>query len=129
MSISITHIDHIVMTVNNIDETIWFYCDVLGMKEIEYDDERHAVQFGNQKINLHPKTNDISSTAEFPTPGSLDICFISNTPVDEVSSMLLKHGIDVEAGPVKRQGATGKIISVYCRDPDGNLVEISNSRN
>lgn len=129
MSISIAHIDHIVMTVNDIEETIWFYCDVLGMKEIEFDEDRVALQFGNQKINLHQKSSEISPVAENPTPGSLDLCFISRTPVDEIVSLLLKHGVEIESGPVKRQGATGKIISVYCRDPDGNLVEISNSRN
>jgi catechol 2,3-dioxygenase-like lactoylglutathione lyase family enzyme len=129
MSITIDHIDHIVMTVNDIEQTIWFYCDVLGMKELDFDENRKALLFGNQKINLHTVNSDLSPVAKQPTPGSLDLCLISSSPIDEIAAMLQKHGIEVEKGPVKRQGAVGKIISVYCRDPDGNLVEISNNRN
>ena len=126
MTLSIDHIDHIVLTVNDIDQTIWFYCDVLGMEEVEFGENRIALKFGNQKINLHQIDSDISPVADQPTPGSQDICLISHSPIDEVASMLEKHGIPVEEGPVSRNGATGKIISVYCRDPDGNLIEISN---
>ena len=126
MSLFIDRIDHIVLTVNDIDETIWFYCDVLGMQEIEYGENRIALKFGDQKINLHPIDSDISPTADRPTPGSTDICLISQTSLDEVAAMLEKHGIEIEEGPVTRSGATGKIVSVYCRDPDGNLIEISN---
>lgn len=126
MSLSIDRIDHIVLTVTDIEQTIWFYCDVLGMEEVEFAEDRIALKFGNQKINLHPLESDISPRAGRPTAGSVDICLISQTSIDEVMAMLEKHGIDIEEGPVTRTGATGKIISVYCRDPDGNLIEISN---
>lgn len=126
MSLSIDRIDHIVLTVSDIDQTVWFYCDVLGMQEIEYGENRIALKFGNQKINLHLIGSDISPKADRPTSGSADICLISQTSLDEVAAMLEKHGIEIEEGPVTRSGATGKIVSVYCRDPDGNLIEISN---
>ena len=126
MSLSIDRIDHIVLTVSDIEQTIWFYCDVLGMEEIEFGENRIALKFGNQKINLHSIDSDITPGAQYPTPGSTDICLISQTSIDEVAAMLEKHGIEIEEGPVTRSGATGKIISVYCRDPDGNLIEISN---
>lgn len=126
MSLSIDRIDHLVLTVSDIEQTLWFYCDVLGMEEVEFAEDRIAVKFGNQKINLHPVDSDITPSADRPTAGSADICLISQTAIDEVISMLEKHGIEIEEGPVTRSGATGKIISVYCRDPDGNLIEISN---
>ena len=129
MTLSIERIDHIVMTVNDIEQTIWFYGDVLGMEEIEFGDNRKALRFGNQKINLHEKTREISPVAEYPTPGSQDICLISSSPINEITAMLEKHGVAIEEGPVLRQGAQGEITSVYCRDPDGNLVEIANTGN
>ena len=129
MTLSIERIDHIVMTVNDIEQTIWFYCDVLGMEEIEFGDNRKALKFGNQKINLHEKTSELSPVADHPTPGSQDICLISSTSLNEIAVMLEKHGVAIEEGPVLRRGAQGEITSVYCRDPDGNLVEIANTGN
>jgi catechol 2,3-dioxygenase-like lactoylglutathione lyase family enzyme len=129
MTLCIERIDHIVMTVNDIEQTIWFYCDVLGMEEIEFGDNKKALGLGNQKINLHEKTRDLSPVAANPVPGSLDICLISSSPLDEISAILEKHGIEIEEGPVLRQGAQGEITSVYCRDPDGNLIEIANTGN
>jgi len=129
MSLSINRIDHIVLTVKDIDQTIWFYCDVLGMEEIEFGENRKALKFGKQKINLHPVSSDISPAAQSPMPGSQDICLICDSPIEEVAAMLEKHGIAVEEGPVTRTGAQGEITSVYCRDPDGNLLEISNYSN
>lgn len=129
MTLSIDRIDHLVLTVSDIDQTLWFYCDVLGMKEIDFGENRKAVKFGNQKINLHPLDNDITPKASHPAPGSADLCFISSDPVDEIAAILEKHGIAIELGPVLRQGTQGEITSVYCRDPDGNLVEIANEGN
>ena len=126
MSLSIDRIDHIVLTVKDVEQTIWFYCDVLGMKEIDFGDDRKALTFGNQKINLHPVSSDFSPVAQAPTPGSQDICLISDSPSDEVAAMLEKHGISVEEGPVRRTGTQGEMTSIYCRDPDGNLIEIAN---
>lgn len=126
MSLAIDRIDHIVLTVTDIEQTVWFYCDVLGMEEVEFGENRIALKFGNQKINLHLVSSDLTPVADQPTPGSQDICLISSSSIDEVSAILEKHGIPVEQGPVSRTGALGKIISVYCRDPDGNLIEISN---
>jgi len=126
MSLSIDRIDHIVLTVKDIEQTIWFYCDVLGMEEMDFGDNRKALKFGNQKINLHSLTDNYSPVAQAPTPGSQDLCFVCDSPLNEVAAMLEKHGISIEQGPVARSGAQGDITSVYCRDPDGNLIEIAN---
>jgi len=129
MPISLERIDHIVITVNDIEKSIRFYCDVLGMQETNFGDNRKAVAFGNQKINLHPIANNISLTATSPSPGSVDICLVCSTPAEELVNELKRHGIAIEAGPVERQGAMGPMTSVYIRDPDGNLIELSNYDN
>jgi len=126
MSLSIQRIDHIVLTVKDVEQTIWFYCDVLGMEEIDFGENRKALKFGKQKINLHSLSDSFSPVAQIPTPGSQDICLICDADIDEVTAMLEKHGIPIEEGPVLRTGAQGEITSVYCRDPDGNLIEIAN---
>ncbi|MGD8566648.1 MAG: VOC family protein [Gammaproteobacteria bacterium] len=126
---TIERIDHIVMTVHDMSKTVRFYCDILGMKEVAFGDDRTALAFGNQKINLHPVENDIAPTAAHPAPGSLDICVITTTPIAVAIDELQRRNIVIEQGPVQRQGARGNIISIYIRDPDGNLVEIANDNN
>lgn len=122
----IEKLDHLVMTVADIEKTIRFYCDVLGMTEVSFGEERKAIVFGNQKINLHQLGKEFEPKAAFPTPGSVDLCFIASTAIEKVIITLQIHQVDIIAGPVERTGATGKIISVYLRDPDENLIEISN---
>lgn len=122
----ITHLDHLVLTVADIDATVRFYRHVLGFEVVTFKGDRKALTFGQQKINLHPRGHEFEPKAKTPTPGSADLCFISATPVDEIMVELNKHGIPIEEGPVLRTGAQGAILSVYIRDPDANLIEISN---
>jgi len=119
-------LDHLVLTVANIDATISFYTRVLGMEAITFGEGRRALAFGQQKINLHPANAPIRPHAQSPQAGSADICFLTATPLDAVIAQLDACEIKVEEGPVARTGATGPIRSVYCRDPDGNLIEIAN---
>lgn len=126
MAIKIKNIDHIVLTVTDIEKTCGFYVDTLGMNRIQFGDNRTALQFGNQKINLHVKGHELEPHAHFPVSGSADICLISETPITEVVNFLHTNKITVESEIVQRTGANGKILSVYLRDPDGNLIEISN---
>ena len=124
--ISISHIDHIVLTVHSIEATCDFYSQVLGMECIEFSEGRKALKFGNQKINLHLKGKEFKPHASHPKSGSADICFITDCPIKDVVSSLTAASIQIECGPIGRTGAEGKIESVYIRDPDGNLLEISN---
>ena len=119
-------LDHLVLTVTDINRTIRFYTKILGMEEITFGNNRKALAFGEQKINLHEYGNEFEPKAEKPCPGSADLCFISTTPIQEWQAFLLSNGIPIEEGPVKRTGAKGPIHSIYIRDPDGNLIEISN---
>lgn len=119
--------DHLVLTVADIDATIDFYVRVLGMEAITFGEGRRALAFGRQKINLHPASAPIRPHARSPQPGSADICLLTSTPLDEVIAHFGACDVAVEQGPVTRTGATGPILSVYCRDPDGNLVEIAKS--
>lgn len=120
-------LDHLVLTVSDITASCKFYTSVLGMEEITFGAGRKALLFGNQKINLHQQGREIDPKAQYPTTGSADLCFISSTPVTRVLEELKALGIAVlEGGIVERTGATGKINSVYFRDPDQNLIEISN---
>lgn len=125
-SVRISHIDHIVLTVNDIETTCAFYHRALGMEVITFGEGRKALKFGSQKINLHQKGGEFEPKAKNPSPGSADICFISNTSIGLVMKDLREKGIEVESGPVERTGANGKMNSIYLRDPDGNLIEISN---
>ncbi|MCP4596296.1 MAG: VOC family protein [Neptuniibacter sp.] len=118
-------LDHLVLTVKDINRTTTFYETVLGMETIEFSQGRKALCFGNQKINLHQQGNEFEPKAETPLPGSADLCFITSTPITEVIQHLTNAGIDIEEGPVNRTGAVGPINSVYIRDPDLNLIEIS----
>ena len=121
----IDRIDHIVLTVADVEATIRFYSDVLGMRAVTFGDGRRALAFGGQKINLHQAGREFEPKAAHPTPGSADLCFITRTPLGEVMRHLSGCGVDVIEGPVERTGALGPMQSVYFRDPDGNLVEVS----
>ncbi|WP_322545260.1 VOC family protein [Elizabethkingia miricola] len=122
----ITSIDHIVLTVADIEKTVQFYTEVLGFELITFGDNRKALRFGNQKINLHQKGREFEPKALFPTSGSADICFITETGLEDVLKELQAKNIQIAEGIVERTGALGKIRSVYLRDPDSNLIELSN---
>ncbi len=122
----ITRLDHIVLTVRNLDATCQFYADVLGMEVVTFGNGRIALHFGQQKINLHEAGKEFEPKALVPTPGSADLCFITETPISKVVEKLEQAGVTIEEGPVGRTGALGKITSVYFRDPDKNLIEVSN---
>ena len=125
----IDRIDHVVLTVHDIEATCEFYSRVLGMEVIVFgEEERKALHFGRQKINLHQTGREFEPRAKMPIPGSADICFITPLPLAQVVKHLNARGIDKVDGPVPRNGATGPIESLYIRDPDGNLIEISNER-
>ncbi len=126
VKIHIDRLDHLVITVRDIKEICRFYSNVLGMKEVTFSGNRTVLMFGNQKINLHEQGQGREPKAGTPTPGSFDLCFITPTPIEAVISHLRSFHIDIEEGPVERTGASGKIVSVYIRDPDNNLIEISN---
>ncbi|MGR0119410.1 VOC family protein [Bacillus halotolerans] len=121
----IKRLDHLVLTVKSLQETIRFYTSVLGMQEETFGSGRKALRFGNQKINLHEAGHELEPKAQHPLPGSADLCFITDEPINKVVEHLTKMNVNIEQGPVKRTGALGPIISVYIRDPDQNLVEIS----
>ncbi len=128
-TVSLERFDHIVFTVQSIDETCAFYTRVLGLTEQTYEFEgrkRTSLHFGQQKINLHEAGNEFEPKAHAPAPGAIDICFITRTPVDEVIAHLNDCGVAVVDGPGVRSGALGKMRSVYFRDPDRNLIEVSN---
>ncbi|AUM27762.1 VOC family protein [Acinetobacter pittii] len=122
----ISHLDHLVLTVSNIETTCHFYQTVLGFEVIIFKGNRKALKFGNQKINLHQQGSEFEPKALQPTPGSADFCFISDTPISEVVAHLNQLNIQIEEGPIERTGAMHPILSVYIRDPDQNLIEISN---
>jgi catechol 2,3-dioxygenase-like lactoylglutathione lyase family enzyme len=122
----ISHLDHLVLTVQDISATVAFYTEVLGMKSVSFGQGRVALTFGHQKINLHQKGNEFEPKAHAPTPGSADLCFISLLPMEDIIATLTRHGVTITEGPVHRTGALGPILSVYFRDPDGNLIEVSN---
>jgi catechol 2,3-dioxygenase-like lactoylglutathione lyase family enzyme/ribosome-associated toxin RatA of RatAB toxin-antitoxin module len=125
-AIRLSHLDHIVLTVNDIDRSCAFYRDNLGMEVIEPEAGRKALKFGDQKINLHKKEDGNKPKATNPTAGSADICLISLTELNVVVSELNSKGIEIIEGPIEKSGAHGKILSLYIHDPDGNLIEISN---
>ena len=127
--IVIDRLDHLVLTVSHLQNTIAFYEKVLGMEVVRFGEGRYALHFGRQKINLHERGREFEPKAHTPCPGSADLCFITNTPLDEVIRHLEHCRVPIEEGPVERTGATGKIRSVYVRDPDRNLIEISNELN
>ena len=122
----ISHLDHLVLTVRDIETTVDFYQSVLGMKPIQFGEGRWALSFGHQKINLHQQGKEFEPKAKHVKAGSADLCFITNTPIDEVFDHITGQGVIIEEGPVERTGAVDKITSIYLRDPDGNLIEVSN---
>jgi catechol 2,3-dioxygenase-like lactoylglutathione lyase family enzyme len=123
-NVRIQSLDHLVLTVADVKATVAFY-EKLGMRGDTIGENRVALRFGDQKINLHQRGAEISPNAAVATPGSADLCFLVADSVDDVLRALERAGIDVELGPVSRAGATGPLTSIYIRDPDGNLVELS----
>ncbi len=122
----ISQLDHLVLTVKDLDSTVAFYRSVLGMEPVRFGQDRLALAFGNQKINLHQAGSEFEPKARIPQPGSADLCFLTDTPLEQVLAHLSGAGVQIEEGPVKRTGAQGPILSLYIRDPDGNLIELSN---
>ncbi|MEB3213020.1 MAG: VOC family protein [Leptolyngbyaceae bacterium] len=125
-SIHIERLDHLVLTVRDLDVTTEFYVSVLGMEKVTFSEGRTALKFGNQKINLHQYGHEFSPSAIRPQPGSADLCFITNSPLSSVIKHLETCEVVIIQGPVERTGAVGTIQSVYFRDPDQNLLEVSN---
>lgn len=126
MAPHVTSLDHLVLTVADIDRTIAFYRDALGMELVTFGDPlRHALRFGTQKINLHLAGQELEPKARRPGPGTADLCFLTGTALSAWQEHLAQCGVEVEDGPVPRTGAMGPITSIYLRDPDGNLIEIS----
>ncbi|WP_370295091.1 VOC family protein [Rossellomorea marisflavi] len=125
----IERLDHVVLTVASMEDSIRFYTEVLGMEEITFGNGRKALAFGDQKINLHEYKHEFKPKAAHPTPGSADWCFISSLDPDSLQRHLTALGIAIEEGPVTRTGALGPICSIYIRDPDNNLLELSTYKN
>ena len=121
----IDHIDHIVLTTRDLPGCTRFYTEILGMKLEKFAEGRLALKFGNQKINLHEWGKEFEPRAHVAAPGTLDLCFIASVALDEVVKKLKAKGVPILEGPVKKTGAMGPMMSVYVRDPDLNLVEIS----
>ncbi|MCW2949571.1 MAG: hypothetical protein JWN41_584 [Thermoleophilia bacterium] len=124
--VAIESLDHLVLTVRDLDATLAFYVDVLGMESTTFGSGRTALHFGDQKLNLHVAGAEIVPHARAATPGSADLCFVVSTPIEGVVRVLENAGVEIEQGPVERAGATGALLSVYVRDPDGNLLELAN---
>jgi catechol 2,3-dioxygenase-like lactoylglutathione lyase family enzyme len=118
-------LDHLVLTVRDLDATVRFYVDGLGMELREFGDGRKALHFGGQKINLHLAGHEFEPKAAHPAPGSADLCFLTEWPLAEIGERLAALGHPIIEGPVARTGATGPIRSIYARDPDGNLIEVA----
>ena len=125
----LTTLDHLVLTVSDIEATTQFYTEVLGMRTEIFTaadgSMRHALFFGRHKINLHEKGQEFEPKSAHPTPGSADLCFVSETGLSDWLGHIAAFGVNIEEGPVPRSGARGAITSIYLRDPDANLIEIS----
>lgn len=124
--VNVLRIDHVVLTVRDIDATIAWYERVLGMRAVTFGGGRRALAFGDQKLNLHEAGREFVPKASIPTPGSADLCFTTDVPLGEVAAHLRTEGVAVELGPVAKVGARAALRSLYVRDPDGNLIEIAN---
>jgi catechol 2,3-dioxygenase-like lactoylglutathione lyase family enzyme len=122
----IDSIDHIVFTVKDIDATCTFYAKVLGMEVVTFSENRKALSFGSQKINLQQVGRESTLIADKPTSGSADVCLVTSLALSEVIAHLKSSGVNLIAGPVERNGARGKMVSIYFRDPDMNLIEVAN---
>ena len=125
----VRELDHLVLTVTSIPETVRFYTQVLGMRGQQFvvadGSKRWALRFGRSKINLHQKGREFDPKANLAAPGTADLCFLTDAPIEDWLRHLKIHGVRVELGPVKRTGALDPLMSVYIRDPDGNLIEVS----
>ncbi len=122
----IDSLDHLVLTVADVEASCAFYQHVLGMQVVTFGAGRKALAFGAQKINLHQAGREFEPKAQRPTPGSADLCFLTSVPLAQVQTHLAASGVAITEGPVQRTGAQGPILSVYFRDPDQNLIEVSN---
>lgn len=125
-AVQVDVLDHLVLTVADLDRTVDFYRRALGMRPVTFGAGRRALAFGTSKINLHQVGAEFTPRAAHATPGSADLCFVTGTPLTEVLAHLAREGVPVELGPVSRTGAMGEMNSIYLRDPDGNLIEVSN---
>jgi catechol 2,3-dioxygenase-like lactoylglutathione lyase family enzyme len=124
--VQVDSLDHLVLTVANVEASCAFFRRVLGMEVVTFGQGRKALAFGGQKINLHQAGKEFEPKAQRPTPGSADLCFLTGVPLAQVQAHLAACGVAVTEGPVQRTGAQGPILSVYFRDPDLNLIEVSN---
>ena len=122
----IDRLDHLVLTVADLDATIAFYVGVLGVTDTVFGGGRRALTFGVSKVNLHQAGHEFEPKALHPQPGSADLCFVVDDSIEEIAAILTSAGVHIEEGPVDRTGATGPIRSLYVRDPDQNLIELSN---
>lgn len=123
---NVLRIDHVVLTVRDIDATIAWYERVMGMRAVTFGDGRRGLAFGDQKLNLHQAGDEFLPKASIPMPGSVDLCFTTDVPLDDVAAHLRAEGVAIEVGPVAKVGARAPLRSLYVRDPDGNLIEIAN---
>jgi len=126
--LAIDRIDHIVLTCHDVERTVAFYEKALGMQPVTFAGGRRGLAFGRQKFNLHQSGREFEPKALKPGPGAIDLCLITLTPLEDAIAHLEACGVAIIQGPVEKTGATGPILSVYFRDPDGNLVEVSNYR-
>jgi len=124
--VRVLSLDHVVLTVRDLDRTIDFYTRVLGMRHVTFGAGRHALHFGRQKLNLHPADRIPDANVKHPTPGSADVCLLVADPLDEIIAALAAHKVPIITGPVDRTGANGPIRSIYFYDPDENLIELAN---
>ena len=119
-------IDHVVLTVRDVDRTLSFYQRALGMTPVSFGEGRRALAFGDQKLNLHQAGREFEPKAAAPTPGAIDLCLLTDEPLERVISHLRDAGVVIELGPVAKTGARLPLRSIYFRDPDGNLIEVAN---
>jgi catechol 2,3-dioxygenase-like lactoylglutathione lyase family enzyme len=124
----VTALDHLVLTVADVEATARFYAQVLGMVVARSDEGRVALEFGVQKINLHPTAAPYEPHAALAKPGTGDVCFVTRVDLDEIVGRVEAAGVPIELGPVERSGARGPMDSIYFRDPDGNLIEVARYR-
>ncbi len=123
--INIDRVDHLVLTVADVDRAVEFYELILGMKALTFPGDRRAVTFGHQTVKLHAASELVEPTAMHPVPGSANLCFVTSSAISEVQTHLRANDVRIEEGPVARTGSLGPITSLYVRDPDGNLIEIA----
>lgn len=126
MALHVDSLDHLVLTVRDVQASCAFYQRVMGMEVVTFGEGRKALAFGRQKINLHQVGQEFEPKAAHPTPGAGDLCFLTSVPIEDVLRHLRECGVSPGEGPVRRTGAQGPILSVYFRDPDNNLIELSN---